>query len=125
MVFSSTIMLHYFSFDFKYLAAALLAIVVAVFVIEIHRQILPIKRRKRHPIAGTVFHQLLNFNRLHDYMTDLAREHSTYRLLSLSRSEVYTSDPTNVEYILKTNFANYGKVPHFRKSKHASIYFCI
>jgi hypothetical protein len=26
------------------------------------------------------------------------------------RSEVYTADPVNVEYILKTNFENYGKV---------------
>ncbi|XP_015965934.1 cytochrome P450 704C1 [Arachis duranensis] len=100
-------MLDYFSLDIKYLAAAVLALVIAVLVAEKHG-----RRRKRHPIAGTVFHQLVNFNRLHDYMTDLARKHSSYRLLSLSSSEVYTSDPTNVEYILKTNFSNYGKGRH-------------
>ncbi|KAK9143644.1 hypothetical protein Syun_013044 [Stephania yunnanensis] len=33
----------------------------------------------------------------------------TYRLLGLMRSEIYTSDPANVEHILKTNFPNYGK----------------
>nr|XP_025653456.1 receptor-like protein EIX1 [Arachis hypogaea] len=90
-----------------HLAATVVALVIAVLVAERHG-----RRRKRHPIAGTVFHQLVNFNRLHDYMTDLARKHSSYRLLSLSSSEVCTSDPTNVEYILKTNFSNYGKGRH-------------
>ncbi|XP_057760682.1 cytochrome P450 704C1-like [Arachis stenosperma] len=100
-------MLDYFSIDCKYLAAAVLALIIALLVAERHG-----RRRKRHPVAGTVFHQLVNFNRLHDYMTDLARKHSSYRLLSLSSSEENTSDPTNVEYILKTKFSNYGKGRH-------------
>lgn len=70
------------------------------------------KDKKYHPIAGTMFNQLLNFNRLHHYMTRLAAKHRTYRLLSPFRNEVYTSDPANVEYILKTNFNNYGKVSY-------------
>ncbi|KAH9614706.1 hypothetical protein KSS87_014102 [Heliosperma pusillum] len=61
------------------------------------------------PIAGTMFNQLLNFKRLHHYMTDLATKHKTYRILNPFRNEIYTSDPANVEYILKTNFDNYGK----------------
>ncbi|KAI3449145.1 hypothetical protein Pfo_005810 [Paulownia fortunei] len=65
--------------------------------------------KKYHPIGGTVFHQLMNFNRLHDYMTDLAGKYKTYRLISPFRCEVYTSDPANVEHMLKTNFQNYGK----------------
>ncbi|KAJ9556463.1 hypothetical protein OSB04_011077 [Centaurea solstitialis] len=65
--------------------------------------------KKHHPIAGTMLNQLINFNRLHDYMTDLARKHKTYRLIAPFRNEVYTSDPANVEYILKTNFENYVK----------------
>ncbi|KAL3743678.1 hypothetical protein ACJRO7_018879 [Eucalyptus globulus] len=65
--------------------------------------------KKYHPVAGTVLNQLLNFGRLHHYMTDLAAKHRTYRLLRPFRSEVYTSDPANVEYMLKTNFENYGK----------------
>lgn len=68
-----------------------------------------IGERKYHPIAGTMFHQLLNFHRLHHYMTDLAAKYKTYRLLAPFRNEFYTSDPANVEYILKTNFDNYGK----------------
>ncbi|RZB42437.1 Phospholipase D beta 1 [Glycine soja] len=67
-------------------------------------------RKKYHPVADTIFNQMLNFNRLHHYMTDLAAKHKAYRLLNPFRYEVYTTEPTNVEYILKTNFENYGKV---------------
>lgn len=65
--------------------------------------------RRYHPVGGTIFHQLPHFNRLHDFRADLAAKHRTFRLLSLSRSEVFTVDPENVKYILKTNFDNYGK----------------
>ncbi|XP_057508986.1 cytochrome P450 704C1-like isoform X2 [Actinidia eriantha] len=61
------------------------------------------------PVVGTVFNQLIHFNRLFDYQTSLARRYSTYRLVMLSHSEVYTADPVTVEYILKTKFANYGR----------------
>lgn len=71
------------------------------------------RKKKYHPVVGTVFNQMVNFNRLHHYMTDLARKYKTYRLLNLFRSEVYTSEPCNVEYILKTNFDNYGKVRRY------------
>ncbi|KAK2991365.1 hypothetical protein RJ640_024038, partial [Escallonia rubra] len=70
------------------------------------------KKKEYHPVGGTIFNQLINFNRLHHYMTDLARKHRTYRLISPFRSEIYTADPANVEYILKTNFGNYGKGWH-------------
>ncbi|XP_076953102.1 cytochrome P450 704C1-like [Bidens hawaiensis] len=42
-------------------------------------------------------------------MTSLAKRHTTFRFITPSYSEVYTVDPLNVEYILKTNFANYNK----------------
>ncbi|VAH17066.1 unnamed protein product [Triticum turgidum subsp. durum] len=65
---------------------------------------------KRYPPAvGTVFHQVYHLRRLHDYYTDLFREHMTFRLLSPGRGQIYTSDPAVVEHILKTNFSNYGK----------------
>ncbi|KAK8268846.1 hypothetical protein V6Z11_D11G094300 [Gossypium hirsutum] len=67
------------------------------------------RKNKYHPVAGTFVNQLLNFKRLHHYMTDLAAKYRTCRLLSPFRNEIYTSDPANVEYILKTNFNNYGK----------------
>ncbi|KAI4347460.1 hypothetical protein L6164_008272 [Bauhinia variegata] len=102
-------MLLDFPFDLKYVAAALVAIIVSVFVIERHGRKNYLKKRRYHPVAGTVLHQLLNFERLHDYMTELASKYTTYRLLSLGRREIYTSDPINVEHILKTNFPSYGK----------------
>nr|XP_011470440.1 PREDICTED: cytochrome P450 704C1-like isoform X1 [Fragaria vesca subsp. vesca] len=67
------------------------------------------KKTRYHPVAGTALNQLIKFPRLHHYMTELACKYTTYRLLHLSRSAVYTVDPANVEYMLKTNFANYGK----------------
>lgn len=69
-------------------------------------------KNKYHPVGGTVFNQLLNFNRVHHYMTDLASKYKTYRLISPFRNEIYTSDPANVEHMLKTNFDNYGKGWH-------------
>lgn len=87
-------------------AALLLLISIVVWQILTRK----LRKKKYHPIAGTVFHQLLNFHRLHDYMTDLARKHKTYRLLGPFRNEIYTSDPPNVEYMLRTNFENFGKV---------------
>lgn len=86
-----------------------LASILIVFTFKTLANRLPMNK-KYHPIGGTVFHQLVNFHRLQHYMTDLARKHKTYRLLSLFRSEIYTTEPPNVEHILKTNFANYAKV---------------
>ncbi|PWA52509.1 cytochrome P450 [Artemisia annua] len=54
-------------------------------------------------------------------MTDLAEKYKTYRVTSLFHADVYTSDPANVEYILKTNFENYGK-DLFMKATTDSIF---
>lgn len=87
--------------------AAFAAIALTVFIIFrsfIH------KKGRYHVVGGTMLDLLFNFRSMHDHMTSLARKHKTYRLLGFHRSEVYTVDPVNVEYILKTNFANYAKV---------------
>ncbi|KAM5557171.1 hypothetical protein ABKV19_024517 [Rosa sericea] len=42
-------------------------------------------------------------------MTELACKYRTYRILGLFRYTVSTADPVNVEYMLKTNVANYCK----------------
>ncbi|CAD6259926.1 unnamed protein product [Miscanthus lutarioriparius] len=67
------------------------------------------KNRRYPPVAGTVLHQLFNFNRLMEYHTELAHRYRTFRMLTPTSSYIYTVEPANVEYILKTNFANYGK----------------
>ncbi|KAL6495425.1 hypothetical protein OROGR_029988 [Orobanche gracilis] len=61
------------------------------------------------PVVGTVFGQFFYYNRLYDYQTGLARKHKTSRLLAPDISEIYTTEPKNIEYILKTNFSNYAK----------------
>ncbi|KAJ0551763.1 putative abieta-7,13-dien-18-ol hydroxylase [Helianthus annuus] len=63
----------------------------------------------RPPVIGPISNQLIHFRTLYDYMTSLARKYPTFRFITPSHSEVYTVDPVNVEYILKTNFANYTK----------------
>ncbi|KAJ8626505.1 hypothetical protein MRB53_019812 [Persea americana] len=67
------------------------------------------RKRRYHPFAGTFFNQVINFGRLHDYHTDLARKYKTFRIFGVDGPEVYTADPANVEHILKTNFNNYNK----------------
>ncbi|CAL5041669.1 unnamed protein product [Urochloa decumbens] len=68
------------------------------------------KNRNYPPVAGTVLHQLLNYGRLMEYLTELSRRHRTFRVLAPTRNKVYTVDPANVEHILKASFANYDKV---------------
>ncbi|PWA58106.1 cytochrome P450 [Artemisia annua] len=65
-----------------------------------------------HPYGGTKLHQLINYTTLYHYMTDLASKHKTSRIYNPFHTEVYTVDPANLEYILKTNFENYGKGPY-------------
>eukprot|EP00262_Sarcandra_glabra_P009522 TRINITY_DN23934_c0_g1_i1.p1 TRINITY_DN23934_c0_g1~~TRINITY_DN23934_c0_g1_i1.p1 ORF type:complete len:508 (-),score=69.42 TRINITY_DN23934_c0_g1_i1:305-1828(-) len=67
------------------------------------------EKKRYPPIAGTILDLLKHFDSLHDYMTQLSRKHKTYRILDPFQSQIYTVDPANVEYILKTNFPNYGK----------------
>ncbi|KAI3982529.1 hypothetical protein MKX01_031268 [Papaver californicum] len=68
-----------------------------------------IMREKRPPNAGLMLNQLVYFKTLFDYQTFLSRKHRTHRFIMPSHSEIYTCDPINIEYILKTNFNNYGK----------------
>lgn len=79
----------------------------AVFLVIYIREL--ISNDNRHPVAGPIFNLLIHFNRLFDYQTSLAQKYSTYRLITPFKSDVYTADPVNVEYILKTKFSNYGK----------------
>ncbi|KAL6127818.1 hypothetical protein ACLB2K_071179 [Fragaria x ananassa] len=67
------------------------------------------KTKRYPPVAGTILHQVINFPRLHHYHTDLANKYKTYRILDFFKHAVYTVDPANVQYILKTNVANFGK----------------
>lgn len=61
------------------------------------------------PVKGTVFNQLFYFKKLHDYHTQLAKTHPTFRLLTPNQSELYTIDIRNIEHVLKTKFDKYSK----------------
>lgn len=65
--------------------------------------------RNYAPVKGTVFHQLFHFNKLYDHQTETAKTLRTFRLLGPGMSENYTTDPRNVEHILKTRFGDYSK----------------
>ncbi|XP_066346247.1 cytochrome P450 704C1-like [Miscanthus floridulus] len=67
------------------------------------------KNRSYPPVAGTILHLLFKFGRLLEYQTELHRRYRTFRMLTPTCNYIYTVEPANVEYILKTNFANYGK----------------
>ncbi|KAF9613967.1 hypothetical protein IFM89_014032 [Coptis chinensis] len=80
----------------------------AVFMIIYVKEL--VTQKKDQPlIAGSMFNQLIYFNSLFDYQAYLARKYRNYRLITPTHSEIYISDPVNVEYILKTNFSNYTK----------------
>lgn len=104
--------MKFLDFDYDPMSAiAAFAVIALIFFISRNNfRRFTFKKAKHHVIAGTVLDMLFNFQKLHDYMTDVSRKHKTYRLLSFFRSELYTVDPVIVEYILKTNFANYVKV---------------
>ncbi|KAL6008022.1 hypothetical protein ACLOJK_033528 [Asimina triloba] len=70
------------------------------------------KKKGCHPIVSTIFHFSINYGRLHDYVAELARKNKTFRVFAIDHCEVYTTDPANVEYILRTNFPNFGKGKH-------------
>ncbi|XP_061999570.1 cytochrome P450 704C1-like [Rosa rugosa] len=92
-----------------FLSTALPPIAISLAVILLAVIFWPEKNKRYPPVAGTVFHQVINFPRLHHYHTELACKYKTYRILDLFKHAIYTVDPANVQYILKTNVANYGK----------------
>lgn len=69
------------------------------------------KNKKQYaPAVGTILHQIANVRRIYEYHTELSHKHKTFRFSSPFCQYIYTNDPIVVEYFLKTNFQNYGKV---------------
>jgi len=65
------------------------------------------------PVAATVIGVMINFKHLHDFILHHHRRYKTYRIAYPTFSYVLTTDPANVEHILRSNFANYIKgKPH-------------
>ncbi|KAI9010411.1 cytochrome P450 [Phycomyces nitens] len=72
--------------------------------------------RAGYPIFGHLFDLLKNKSKIHDFELNFFQEIGslTGSMPSLGLPfSISTIDPQNIEYILKTNFSNYVKGPHF------------
>ncbi|KAI7745466.1 hypothetical protein M8C21_010482 [Ambrosia artemisiifolia] len=96
-----------FMFALIGLLTSLVLILLALVLLPYFIELLSVDHRP--PVVGPISNQLIHFRTLFDHMTSLARKHPTFRFITPTHSEVYTVDPVNVEYILKTNFSNYTK----------------
>lgn len=68
------------------------------------------KGPKTWPIVGAAIEQLVNYDRMHDWLVEYLSELKTVVVPMPFTTYTYISDPANVEHVLKTNFANYPKV---------------
>ncbi|WCJ37169.1 Cytochrome P450 704B1 [Euphorbia peplus] len=64
---------------------------------------------KTWPVFGAAIEQLLNFDRMHDWLVDYLSELKTVVVPMPFTTYTYIADPANVEHVLKTNFLNYPK----------------
>nr|WAW38270.1 CYP704A234 [Plumbago zeylanica] len=88
-------------------AVAILSVLVSL-ALTIHF-VKSIRDPRRPPVVGTILHFAVHFNRLYDYLTEVAekKKHSTFRVVSPNHRECYTVDPRNVEHFIKTKFDKY------------------
>ncbi|KAK7824026.1 cytochrome P450 704B1 [Quercus suber] len=67
------------------------------------------KGPKTWPLVGAAIEQLINFDRMHDWLVEYLSESKTAVVPMPFTTYTYIADPANVEHVLKTNFANYPK----------------
>ncbi|XWS23173.1 hypothetical protein CRYUN_Cryun29cG0098200 [Craigia yunnanensis] len=67
------------------------------------------KGPKTWPLIGAAIEQLLNYDRMHDWLVKYLSESKTVVVPMPFTTYTYIADPANVEHVLKTNFANYPK----------------
>lgn len=68
------------------------------------------KGPKTWPIVGAAIEQLMNYDRMHDWLVKYLSELRTVVVPMPYTTYTYIADPANVEHILKSNFTNYPKV---------------
>ncbi|KAH9761803.1 cytochrome P450 704B1 [Citrus sinensis] len=64
---------------------------------------------KTWPFVGAAIEQLMNYDRMHDWLVNYLSELKTVVVPMPFTTYTYIADPANVEHVLKTNFANYPK----------------
>lgn len=68
------------------------------------------KGPKTWPLVGAAIEQLMNYDRMHDWLVEYLSKSRTVVVPMPFTTYTYIADPENVEHVLKTNFANYPKV---------------
>ncbi|KAL2336374.1 hypothetical protein Fmac_010820 [Flemingia macrophylla] len=72
------------------------------------------KGPKTWPFLGAAIEQLMNYDRMHDWLLNYLSKSKTVVVPMPSRTCTYIADPANVEHVLKTNFNNYPKGEVYR-----------
>ncbi|GAB2297182.1 hypothetical protein Dimus_031295 [Dionaea muscipula] len=67
------------------------------------------KGPKTWPLIGASLEQLVNYDRMHDWLVGYLSKSKTILVPMPFTTYTYIADPANVEHVLKTNFANYPK----------------
>ncbi|KAG8475644.1 hypothetical protein CXB51_032588 [Gossypium anomalum] len=67
------------------------------------------KGPKTWPLIGAAFEQLINYDRMHDWLVEYLSASKTVVVPMPFTTYTYIADPANVEHVLKTKFANYPK----------------
>nr|GEX86629.1 cytochrome P450 704B1 [Tanacetum cinerariifolium] len=67
------------------------------------------KGPKTWPLVGAAIEQLVNYDRMHDWLVNYLSKSRTVVVPMPFTTYTYIADPANVEHVLKTNFANYPK----------------
>ncbi|RDX78507.1 Cytochrome P450 704B1, partial [Mucuna pruriens] len=64
---------------------------------------------KTWPFLGAAIEQLMNYDRMHDWLVDYLSKSKTVVVPMPFTTYTYIADAANVEHVLKTNFNNYPK----------------
>ncbi|XP_058746980.1 cytochrome P450 704B1-like [Vicia villosa] len=67
------------------------------------------KGPKTWPFLGAAIEQLMNYDRMHDWLVEYFSISKTVVVPMPFTTYTYIADPVNVEHVLKTNFNNYPK----------------
>ncbi|AES91857.1 putative cytochrome P450 [Medicago truncatula] len=67
------------------------------------------KGPKTWPFLGAAIEQLMNYDRMHDWLVQYFSMSKTVVVPMPFTTYTYIADPVNVEHVLKTNFNNYPK----------------
>ncbi|KAI3949479.1 hypothetical protein MKW92_042857 [Papaver armeniacum] len=73
-----------------------------------------VKGPKSWPLIGALIEFLINYDRLHDWLTEYLVESKTFKVALPFTTVTFIAEPANVEHVLKTNFHNYPKGEAFR-----------